>query len=1031
MQTAPQPPAETAPTDPFLVDQEALAELAPERIIARGVRYFEEHRVMLVARDGDRLDAQVEGSERDPYDVVVEADEEGTLFFECTCPYDYSPVCKHAVAALLKHVADQEGARLAGAADQALADRRMRAKTEVRVEPIIGDGGIGTWSARSVKGRGRRYEVEIRSLDEPLNSCTCPDYAHNMLGTCKHIEAALHRIRKRHRVRRTRAEARRLTFVHLDRGTEAGPAVAVHRGAGVSDDLTAVLDRHFRADGRIRGAMPDAFYALQRDLEDVDGELHIGAEVVALTERMMAERVHAHTADRLARTIRQQGGCIPGLKTHLYPYQVQGVAFLASRGRALLADDMGLGKTIQAIGACSVLMQEAGVERVLVVCPASLKSQWQREVERFTGRSTQVVQGGVQTRMAQYRARKAFTIVNYELVLRDHDMIDRLLGADVLVLDEAQRIRNWKTRTADAIKALHTRYAFVLTGTPLENRLIDLYSVMQVVDGRVLGPLWRFMADFHVTDDTGKVLGYRNLSELRRRLAPVMMRRNRDIVAAQLPERVVERREVPLSKRQADIHDGALMSAQNIMRQAKNQKRPLTPGEVKLLMAKLQNARMACNAAGLVDKETVGSPKLTELSVLLHQLCVDGDRKVVLFSQWERMTVMVKEVCDALGLGVVRLHGGVPTRNRGALIRRFEEDPSIRVFLSTDAGATGLNLQAASALINLDLPWNPALLDQRIARVHRLGQQRHCLIILLVASPSYEDRVWQILGGKRQLFGAVVSGVSDEDAVGLSQRSVELAMEAAQSILTATADTPPGPEHAEPVEDEPVATASADEDIEPEPGPAPMGRLDRPTTDDEGESMAGVVADLQRGLGARLERVLVSGRGIIAVVRGIGEADWELAQRVGRDGLPVVLVDPRSWQGLSAMPGGPADNARAVYDAAEPASEPAVNPLFAAAERKVGAAEVLLQSGCEIDAMALLADAMLAAIAARAGRDDVPSTSEAAAWLYAEAAPAGHVSMQDAGLVIRADALHRSGAVPAELAAEVLVDARRITSPLQ
>lgn len=165
-------------------------------------------------------------------------------------------------------------------------------------------------------------------------------------------------------------------------------------------------------------------------------------------------------------------------------------------------------------------------------------------------------------------------------------------------------------------------YAFVLTGTPLENRLEDLYSLLQVIDPRVLGPLWRHLVDFHITDDRGKVLGYRNLSELRRRLRPVMLRRDRSLVRDQLPERIVQRIDVPMSGIQEGIHDAALKAAGQLAQIMR--RRPLTPSEQNRMLAALQQARMACDAAGLVDKETEESPKLDELETLLDELCRPG-----------------------------------------------------------------------------------------------------------------------------------------------------------------------------------------------------------------------------------------------------------------------------------------------------------------------------------------------------------------------------------------------------------------------
>ncbi|MEW6219222.1 MAG: DEAD/DEAH box helicase [Thermodesulfobacteriota bacterium] len=435
-------------------------------------------------------------------------------------------------------------------------------------------------------------------------------------------------------------------------------------------------------------------------------------------------------------------GRLPGVKARLYPYQIEGAAFLAGTGRALLADDMGLGKTLQAIAAAVWLQEHEGVRRVLIVSPASLKQQWAREIGRFTDLEVQVVQGTAAERGAQYRRQATFFIANYELVLRDLSVMNESLRPDLIIMDEAQRIKNWRTKIAAAVKRIPSRYAFVLSGTPLENRLEDLYSLMQVVDPRVLGPLWRFLVDFHITDERGKVLGYRNLSVLRQRLAPVMLRRDRRLVRDQLPERITSRLDVAMTAKQRELHDSAMSAAGTLATVAR--RRPLTPTEQNRLMAALQQARMACTAAGLVDKEVEGSPKLDELADLLEELCLQSGLKAVVFSQWEGMTRMVEARLARLGLGSVRLHGGVPVASRGALMDRFREDDAISVFISTDAGGVGLNLQNASVL-NLDVPRNPAILEQRNARVHRLGQTRTVQIITMVAADSYEERVWSLV----------------------------------------------------------------------------------------------------------------------------------------------------------------------------------------------------------------------------------------------------------------------------------------------
>jgi superfamily II DNA or RNA helicase len=228
------------------------------------------------------------------------------------------------------------------------------------------------------------------------------------------------------------------------------------------------------------------------------------------------------------------------------------------------------------------------------------------------------------------------------------------------------------------------------------------------------------------------------------------------------------------------------------------------------MMAALQRARMACNAAGLVDKETKGSPKLDELASIAQEGCQLAGQKAVVFSQWAQMGEMVKALVRRMGLGCVRLHGGVPSDKRGALMDRFHDDDACQVFISTDAGGTGLNLQCASLLVNLDIPWNPAVLDQRVARVHRLGQRHKVQVIHLMAADAYEDQVLGLVQGKRDLFDNVVDPEAEQDVVAMSKRLAEVLLRQAcpataaelllGALLNAAAlrcgqDQPPEPSH--------------------------------------------------------------------------------------------------------------------------------------------------------------------------------------------------------------------------------------------
>ena len=1012
-------------TPSILLDIDQIRAIASDRIVKRGIAYFKEDRVTDLEWDDDRISALVEGSTPGfPYSVELSLDRDGELFVDCECPFDWEPVCKHAVATLLAFNARTPVAAMTvdSAADQAIEDRAKRGRAEVVVEPIDVHGHYGTWKAwslRSYRSSSASYRVEIRSQSEHINYCTCPDHATNRLGTCKHVEAVLHRIRKETKKKvLVDAPEERPCFIYLAWDAPEAPRIALSNLAALAEHERKAVADLVDEDGLLTGEPPHAFHKLLDLVADLPN-IHVGEDAVRHA-RVVAEQVQHLTRGReIAAQIKAAGQQLPGITARLYPYQIEGVAFLASTGRALLADDMGLGKTLQAIAAARWLMDAESVNRVLVVCPASLKHQWSREIRRFTGLDTTVVQGPAKTRGVQYRTHTHFTVVNYELVLRDATVINQELAPDLLILDEAQRIRNWRTKTADAIKSLEIDYAFVLTGTPLENRLEDLYSVMQVIDPRALGPLWRYMLEFHVLDERGKVLGYRNLSELRRRLKPVMLRRDRRLIADQLPERIELRLDVQMDTKQQELHDAARRQITQYVHILK--KRPLTPSEEKNMLACLLNARMACNAAGLVDKETVGSPKLVELGRLLEDLCLESDRKVVVFSEWERMTNMAEAIARKLGLGTIRLHGGIPTAKRGVLLDRFRADPATQVFLSTDAGGVGLNLQHADVVINLDMPWNPAVLEQRIARLHRMGQRQPVQVILLLAAESYEQSVAGTAASKQHLFDTVVKGENDDDVVGLSKRMIELLSDLEEDLEDERLDPGPELDSGEPAD----GKASADPDESEERPVTPSE--DRSSEDPE---LNALVDAIQEVLGSRIERLLGVNGALLIVVDEVDRDAEEALARVDRIHIPVELIDARTRAALERLGSrSPLADARVLTTRNRP--DPAGDgppPLVSIAQRKLQAAEVLVTQSCHDEAVPLMLQSMLSTIAHRGQLDSPPEFREAAVWLFGTALPKGWVTDDETTAVARGLALAGQAAVTPELAGAILADARRFVA---
>ncbi|CAN5825887.1 hypothetical protein BH20PSE1_BH20PSE1_13470 [soil metagenome] len=643
--------------------------------------------------------------------------------------------------------------------EQEIERRRQRAREEtIRIEPLEPEHDpFGSFSARSASAEP--YCVEIRSLGEHINSCDCPDHQVNSLGTCKHIEATLQVLSRRRRYQEARVRGNKRLEVFLDRRDARFKIQPPPRGSGDSEPGRLLAD-YFSSEGALLGDPLAALPAIERTIGKAPPRLrnmirlsrHLVPSLAKLRHRAEQEQSRKDFEADVAAGKRS----MEVLHAPLYPYQQEGMLHLAFSGRALLADEMGLGKTIQAIAACELLRRLRGIERVLVVAPASLKAEWEEQIAKFTALPALVIQGPRALRLKQYRQASFFYLLNYEQVRPDRHEINEVLAADVIVLDEAQRIKNWQTRTAEAVKRLTSRYAFVLTGTPVENRIDEIYSIVQFLDPSIFGPLFQFNRDFYALDERGRPVGYKNLDELHRRLRPLMLRRRKDEVEDQLPGRTVNTYFVAMAPEQATRYEEYETRVARLMAQAK--RRPLLREEMEKLQKWLACMRMLCDTPYILDRDCRVAPKIDELRNVLDELMEGGDPKLIVFSEWERMLELVRVICEERGLSYAWHTGSTPQEKRRKEIRRFKDDTSCRLFLSTDAGSVGLNLQAANVVINLDLPWNPAKLEQRIARAWRKHQKRQVQVINLVTEHSIEHRMLSLLDQKRTLAAGVVDG---------------------------------------------------------------------------------------------------------------------------------------------------------------------------------------------------------------------------------------------------------------------------------
>jgi superfamily II DNA or RNA helicase len=628
-------------------------------------------------------------------------------------------------------------------------------------EPFFSDFRISNQQSKS------SYRVAIRGLYPGDNFCSCPDYATNELGTCKHIEFTLAQLEKKRGAKAAFARGYHPSFSELYLRNEGERAVYFRAGTDCPPEVIKAAAMLFDESHRLP---VNRFGELVHFLTAVSKSGH---ELRAYDDALdfVAGQRDAGKRSAMLDDLFPRGANDPKLakllKAPLYAYQAEGALFAVRAGRVLIGDEMGLGKTIQAIAAAEILAQHFGVSRVLVICPTSLKYQWQSEIARFAGRESRVLTGGRTQRQKDFALDDFCKITNYEKLKSDLDLITTW-EPELVIVDEAQRVKNWNTIAAKALKRIDSPYAIVLTGTPLENKLEELISIVQFVDQHRLGPTWKLLHEHQVKDETGRVTGYTGLEKIGETLAQVMIRRRKSEVLQQLPSRTDQNLLVPMTEMQMVYHSENAEVVTRIVHRWRKMKF-LSDTDQRRLTCALQNMRMSCNSTYLLDQETDHGVKADELAALLDGLFVQTGTKAVVFSQWTRTHDIVIRRLEARGIGFVSFHGGVPSEKRPALIARFRDDPDCRVFISTDAGSTGLNLQHASTLVNMDLPWNPAILEQRIARIHRMGQKRPVQIVNFVSKGTIEEGMLSVLAFKRSLAAGILDGGTGEISLGGSR----------------------------------------------------------------------------------------------------------------------------------------------------------------------------------------------------------------------------------------------------------------------
>jgi superfamily II DNA or RNA helicase len=460
------------------------------------------------------------------------------------------------------------------------------------------------------------------------------------------------------------------------------------------------------------------------------------------------------------------------LRANLRPYQKDGFSWLVFLHNlntgGILADDMGLGKTVQAIALLLWAKTKLGRGLTLVVAPTSVVQNWQREIEKFApGFKTVVWQGPDRQERAEELEDADVMITSYALLRRDEEFL-QTLGFRYVILDEAQHIKNPLSATARAVKRLKSERRLAMSGTPIENRLSEIWSIFDFVSPGLLGSLNQFEEKYGRPIDRGDAHA---AQRLRATIHPFVLRRTKAEVVQDLPEKIIQEMVVPMSDEQQKLYKQILRQVrESVMSEV--EKQGIQKSSIQILAALTRLRQVACDPRllGLEGNFEEESGKLNALKEIVSEAAAGG-HKVLIFSQFVSMLKIIRDALEGEKITYTYLDGS--TKDRQEVVDRFNTDESITVFLiSLKAGGTGLNLTGADTVIHFDPWWNPAVEDQATDRAHRIGQTKVVNVYRLVARDSVEEKILELSDKKRELVANVLS-TEDVGLKGMTKQDVE------------------------------------------------------------------------------------------------------------------------------------------------------------------------------------------------------------------------------------------------------------------
>jgi SNF2 family DNA or RNA helicase len=475
------------------------------------------------------------------------------------------------------------------------------------------------------------------------------------------------------------------------------------------------------------------------------------------------------------------------LKLEPYPYQKVGATFLHDIERGLIGDEMGLGKTLQTLFASMKLLYEGKVRKIMIVCPSSVKFQWQGEIEKFTEFKALVVNGAKTKRMKGYQEFEEnptmhFLIANYESIRTDIDTVKQL-DIDVVIADEAHRMKNMKSKLWAAMMELQPQYRFAATGTPMQNSPLELYALVEWLNPDLFGSLAEFQREYVVYGEKfgrNMELGYKHLDKLRDQVSDIMLRRMKKDVLDDLPKMIKKNVYVDMDAKQKKLYTAIAKDQKMAEEELDEQREKMKRNEVKkekmiseeilhgyryLLTATSDSPQLLLNSESGLAKNYIKlatdakvSAKEEALVEIIGEFLEDGSR-VIIFTQFTSMIdLLLPRLEKEFHQTPYVIDGRVKDEQRNEIVKISQSENSRSdILIASDAANYGLNLTGFDVLIQYDLPWNPSVAEQRAGRIHRIGSTfDHVTVINMMTNETIDEAIYKTLEKKAAVGEAII-----------------------------------------------------------------------------------------------------------------------------------------------------------------------------------------------------------------------------------------------------------------------------------